>query len=138
MLEKNPDTIKIVYKNLPLRMHKYAEPAALAALAAQQQGKFWQMHDALFATAQDLSPANIQAAAKKIGLDMVRFNRDLKDPALRKRLYKDMADARKAGVSGTPTLFINGHRVRNRSPQAIQAMIDNELKNKKNTKEMDS
>jgi len=127
VLEQYPDTVKLVFKNLPLAMHKNAEPAALAAIAAQNQGKFWQMHDALFATAQDLSDANIQAAAKSIGLDMDQFNRDRKSLAAKKRLYKDIADARKAGVNGTPSLFINGRLVKNRSFPALQAMIDREL-----------
>ncbi|HEB70531.1 MAG TPA: hypothetical protein ENI88_13075 [Desulfobulbus sp.] len=126
----NPKTVKLVYKNLPLRMHDQAEPAALAAIAAQNQGKFWQMHDALFGV-QKLTKESIEAAAASIGLDMEQFKKDVADPVTKQRLLKDMADARKADVSGTPTLFINGQRIRNRSLPAIQAIIDRDLKARK-------
>ena len=108
-------------------MHNMAEPAALAAIAAQKQGKFWQMHDALF-SAGPLSRKAIDDAAKSIGLNMGQFKKDIADPATKQRLYKDMMDARKANVTGTPTLFINGHRVKNRSLPALQKMIDQQVK----------
>ena len=108
-----------------------AEAAALAGIAAHNQGKFWQMHDALFAM-DNITQPNIIEAAKKIGLNMDTFNKDLNSPASKQHLRKDMADARGAEVSGTPTLFINGRRVSDRSPQALQSLIDQELaKNKK-------
>ena len=88
-----------------------AEPAALAGLAAHNQGKFWQMHDALFAMNNNITMEQILAAAKEIGLDMDAFNADLNSEATRQRLIKDMSDARQAEVSGTPTLFVNGRRV---------------------------
>ena len=123
----NPETVKLAFKHLPLRMHDQAEPAALAAIAAQNQGKFWQMHDALFGV-EKLTKETIEAAAASIGLNMEQFKKDLADPATKQRLYKDMADAKKADVSGTPTLFINGQRIKNRSLPAMQAIIDRELK----------
>jgi len=123
----NPETVKLVFKHLPLRMHDQAEPAALAAIAAQNQGKFWQMHDALFGV-EKLTKESIEAAAASIGLNMEQFKKDLADPVTKQRLYKDMADAKKADVSGTPTLFINGQRIKNRSLPAMQAIIDRELK----------
>ena len=130
MLEKNPDTVKIIFKHLPLQMHKLAQPAALAAIAAMKQGKFWQMHDALFGAGK-LTREAIEAAAVGIGLDMAKFKKDMAAPSTRQILQKDMMDARRAGISGTPSLFINGHKVKNRTPDAIQAMIDKELKAKK-------
>lgn len=127
LLEQNPETVKIVFKHLPLPMHKEAKPAALAAIAAQNQGKFWQMHDALFSTSKALSKKNIETAAASIGLDMEQFKKDLAAPATTQKLHKDIADAQKSDVGGTPTLFINGHRVKNRSLPAMQAIIDHEL-----------
>jgi protein-disulfide isomerase len=130
LLEKNTDTLKIVFKNLPLTSlgHTMAEPAALAGLAAHKQGKFWEMHDAIFAIgAKSLSPDKITAAAQEIGLDMQKFNNDRISPEVKKQLTKDIADARAAQVSGTPTLFINGSRISDRSPQALQQIIDQEL-----------
>lgn len=111
-------------------MHQMAEPAALAAIAAQNQGKFWQMHDALFA-AGTFTKESIEAAAASIGLNMEQFKKDLADPATKQKLLKDMMDAREADVNGTPTLFVNGHRVRNRSLPAIQEMINQELQARK-------
>ena len=130
LLEHNRNTLKVVFKHLPLPMHNEAEPAALAAIAAQNQGKFWQMHDALFA-ARPLTAEKIEQAARKIGLDMARFKKDMNSPKTRQRLARDMMDARRAEVSGTPTLFINGRRVTNRSEQVIQQMIDQEVRKTK-------
>lgn len=127
MLENNPQNVKIAFKNLPLtNIHNMAEPAALAGLAAHNQGKFWQMHDALFAI-DAITMEKILEAAKQIGLDMDAFNRDINSEATKQRLVKDVTDAREAEVSGTPTLFVNGRRVNDRSPQALQLLIDQEL-----------
>lgn len=127
ILEKNPDTVKIAFKNLPLtNIHNMAETAALAGLAAHNQGKFWQMHDALFAMNSQLTKEKILAAAKEIGLDMDKFNGDLNNEATKQHLIKDVMDARNAEVSGTPTLFVNGRRVNDRSPAALQKLIDEE------------
>ncbi|GBE13415.1 disulfide bond formation protein D precursor [bacterium BMS3Abin13] len=126
VLQRNPNTVKIVFKNLPLPMHKMAQPAALAALAAQAQGKFWPMHDALFAL-DKLSPETINGAAQKIGLDMEQFKKDLGSQKIREKLTKDLIDADRAEVHGTPTLFVNGRLVRNRSFQAVQLMINHAL-----------
>lgn len=127
LLEKNKDTLKVVFKHMPLiRIHKQAIPAAKAAIAAQKQGKFWEMHDALFA-AKKLTPEAIDKAAADIGLNIDQFNTDRNSPATQQQLNKDMADAKKADVTGTPTLFINGKLVQDRSPQGIQNLIDREL-----------
>ena len=127
VLEKNPDTVKLVFKNMPLRFHKFADPSARAALAAFKQGKFWEFHDELFAVEQ-LSDDVISNTAVKLGLDIAQFNKDMNSPEVRQQINKDMLDAQKAGVTGTPTIFINGKRLKNRSPQGFQEMIDAELK----------
>ncbi|WP_028584924.1 thioredoxin domain-containing protein [Desulfogranum mediterraneum] len=126
LLKANPGKIKIAFKHLPLRMHAQAKPAARAAIAAQQQGKFWEMHDQLFAT-KKISSQSISESAAKIGLDMETFNRDLNSAATEQQLARDMYDAQKAEVSGTPTLFLNGILVKSRSLEAMQAMIDKAL-----------
>lgn len=113
-------------------MHKMAQPAALATIAAQNQGKFWQMHDAIFAgPSQQLSNKSLTKIAQKIGLDIKQFNKDLNSPETKQKLSKDLATARQAGVSGTPTMFINGRLIKNRAPNAIQQMIDQEVKKSK-------
>ncbi len=127
MLEKNPKTVKLVYKNYPLPMHKYAFPAALAAMAANEQGKFWDFHDRLFAAGQDLSPDKIEGIARATGLDMRKFEQDLASPIVRQKVIGDYELGREIGVNGTPTIFINGHRLKQRTPEAIQQLIQKEL-----------
>jgi protein-disulfide isomerase len=129
VLEQNHDNVKIVFKNMPLRFHKFADPAARAALAAGEQGKFWEFHDELFAS-EKLSDQVIKNIAVKLGLDMSRYEADMNSPAVKQRISKDLNDAQLAGVTGTPTVFINGQRLKNRSPQGFQALINEALKNK--------
>ena len=107
-------------------MHKEAEPAAIAAIAAQNQGKFWQMHDALFNTPK-LTAESIEQAAVTVGLDIEQFKKDIASPVTRQQLAKDMIDARNADVTGTPTLFINGRRIKSRSTADITKMVTEEL-----------
>jgi protein-disulfide isomerase len=127
ILEKNQGKVKIIFKNMPLQFHEMAEPAARAALAANEQGKFWEFHDKLFTTSQLNSDA-ITSIARGLGLDMARFENDMKSPEIRQKLNKDMLDAQKAGVTGTPTVYINGRKLKQRSPQGFQELIDDELK----------
>ena len=113
-------------------MHNMARPAALAAIAAQNQGKFWQMHDALFAMgSKGLNREAFIKTAQELGLDVEKFKKDMDSPETKQKLAKDLADANKAGVSGTPTLFINGRKVQSRGPDSIQKMIDQEIKKSK-------
>lgn len=123
MLEKNPDTVKIVLKNLPLAMHQNADPAARAALAAGEQGKFWEFHNALFALPA-LNGEAIENIAVKLGLKMDQFKSDMASPKIRQKVDQDMMDAQKAGVNGTPSIFINGHPLRERTVEAFQQKID--------------
>ena len=126
VLEKNPDTVKIVFKNMPLRFHKFADPSARAALAAHKQGKFWEFHDKLFGV-EKLSDQEINKVAVELQLDMDQFTKDMNSPEIRQMVNKDLLDAQKAGVTGTPTIFINGKKLKNRSLAGFQAMIDKEL-----------
>jgi protein-disulfide isomerase len=127
VLEKNPDTVKIVLKNLPLAMHQFADPAARAALAAGEQGKFWEFHDALFALPALNIPLNdkaIEDIAVKLGLKMDQFKSDMASPKIRQMVNQDMMDAQKAGIAGTPTIFVNGHLLQERTLEDFQKKID--------------
>ncbi|RUM40108.1 MAG: hypothetical protein DSY80_10800 [Desulfocapsa sp.] len=126
VLEHNPDTVKIVFKNMPLNFHKQAAPAALAAIAAGNQGKFWEYHDELFATPK-LNNNSFDAIAKKIGLDLEKFKKDMKSPAVQQKLAKDLLEAKEAGVNGTPTIFIDGVKLKRRELPAFQKLIDEAL-----------
>lgn len=126
VLERNPQTVKLVFKNMPLNFHQMALPAAKAALAANEQGKFWEFHDRLFAE-KKLSQEGINKIAQDLNLDMERFARDMLSPKIQAQVNKDLQDAQKAGVTGTPTPFINGRQLKQRTLQGFQAIIDDEL-----------
>lgn len=112
-------------------MHKMARPAAIAALAAGDQGKFWQYNDKLFENYKQLSDQNFLVFAEQVGLDVEAFKKSLGDPKHAKAIDKHTRDGAKAGVTGTPTIFVNGRRVQNRSLGGFKALIDAELKKKK-------
>src|SRR5690606_21454717 len=81
--------VKLAYRNNPLPFHKNAKPAALAAMAAHRQGKFWEMHDLLFKNQRELTQANFEKWAKQLKLDVAKFKKDMKDPALEKQIEED-------------------------------------------------
>jgi protein-disulfide isomerase len=103
--------------------------AAAAAIAAHRQGKFWPMHDALFAHRRELSRPMILALARTAGLDMQRFEADLDSAETKKTVARDMEDGDRAGVEGTPSVFINGRKYNGSLDlPAIRTVIDEELK----------
>ena len=128
VLEKNPDKVKLVFKNFPLRNHKFAMPAAIAAHAAERQGKFWEFHDLLFKDYNRLNEQKVKEIAQQLKLDMEKFETDRKDPGIRRLINRDLAEGNRAGVRGTPTTFINGRLLRNRSMAGLQELIDKALK----------
>lgn len=125
VLKSYPGKVKVVFKNLPLPFHPEAEPAAIAALAAGKQGKFWEMHDLLFDNQAELSSAKYLEFAGKLGLDLNKFKDDL-DSAEVKKLVKDDAElASSLGVRGTPGFFVNGVQVKGARPAAyFNTIID--------------
>ncbi len=111
-----PNDVKIVFKNLPLPFHQNALPAAKAALAAAKQGKFWEMHDALFANQRNLSAEFFNETATKLGLNMEKFKADMESPEITKQIEEDQALAKTHGISGTPGFFVNGVAVKGAYP----------------------
>jgi protein-disulfide isomerase len=99
-----------VFKQFPLDSHADAEFGAEAALAAQAQGKFWEMHDRLYGGFPDISRKTVMKYAKEIGLDMNRFTADLDGHKFRARVHFEEQEGEAAGVGGTPTFFINGKK----------------------------
>jgi protein-disulfide isomerase len=126
VLKQNDQSVKIVFKNLPLPKHKEAQPAALAALAADKQEKFWEYHDKLFAE-EKIELADLDRIAKELGLDMDKFKKDMSSSQLQNQLRADMVEARQFGITGTPTVFINGRKLKQRSLQGFQSLIDKEM-----------
>lgn len=122
-----PKEVKIVFKNFPLRMHAFAKEAAAAALAAGKQDKFWPMHDLLFKHHDSLDDQRVREFAATLGLDMTAFEKDLTDPAIIRRIRKDQENGVDAGVRGTPTIFVNGAKLKKRSVRGFKDVIDAEL-----------
>jgi len=126
-LDKYPDSVKIVYKHYPLSFHKEALQAALASLAAAEQGRFWEYHDELYLNQNSLSKEKYIEIAKNLGLDLKKFSLDIMRPSLRKKVEEDIQDAQKAGVTGTPAIFVNGRQLKIRDFQTLSKLIDAEL-----------
>ncbi|MEO8125487.1 MAG: thioredoxin domain-containing protein [Bryobacteraceae bacterium] len=129
ILKAYPKDIKLVFKQFPLEIHSEAQMAAEASLAANAQGKFWPMHDKLFANFRKLSRDNIFLWAKESGLEMEKFKADLQSGKFRPVVEKDVKDGFEAGVQGTPTFFINGQRYNGLLDLAsVKSILDAELK----------
>ncbi len=123
--------VKIAWKNQPLTFHPNAMPAAEAAMAANEQGKFWEMHDKLFENQQTLSPAVYDSIAKEIGLDLNKFHASIETHRNQAGIQADMAIGSAIGASGTPTFFINGHKLVGAMPfESFKQVIDAELASK--------
>jgi protein-disulfide isomerase len=120
LYKKYPNDIKIVFKHNPLPMHRNAPAAHKAAMAAGEQGKFWEMHDLLFENQRQMRGADMTELsvnlAKKLGLDTQKFKKDLENPAYQAQIKKDMALGRSIGVRGTPHFFVNGKRLGGAQP----------------------
>lgn len=120
-----PDDVKVYFLHYPLSFHQKAMPAAIASECAHKQGKFWEMHDELFAAQQNLGDEHFLNAAKTKGLDLVAFESCLKDPAVGATIKRDMAQGEAAGVQGTPSFYINGVRYEQGVPtvDAVRAAL---------------
>jgi len=127
VLGQYPRDVKLVYKSFPLANHRFSSKAAMGALAAESQGKFWEFHDLLFKDFNQLNDQKLAEIAKILGLDEGEFNRKMQDPQIVQRIGKDYQDGIGAGVTGTPTLFVNGKLVRNRSLEGFRELIDGQL-----------
>lgn len=127
VLEKFPKEVRVVELNYPLSRHQFAKPAAAAALAAGKQGKFWELHDLLFENHSKINNQLIVKLARDLGLDMEKFERDRKSPEVTNQINRDMMQGKMHGVRGTPTVFVNGKRLTDRSLDAITFAINREL-----------
>ena len=126
VLDKYPDSVKVVFKHYPLAFHKQALPAALASMAAGEQGRFWEFHDELFLNQNNLSSDKYLEIAEELGLDLKKFSLDIMRPSIRKKIEQDVSDANKAGVTGTPTIFVNGRKLKKRNFEALSKLIESE------------
>jgi protein-disulfide isomerase len=128
ILEAYGDKVQIQFRHQPLPFHQKAMPAAKAAVAAQRQGKFWQLHDKLFENQRAIEPADLERYAKEIGLDVAKWQKDMASPDVEEQIKKDMADGTNYGARGTPTFFVNGVPVRGAMPfESFKGVIDKEM-----------
>ncbi len=132
------DDVNFVFKHLPLSFHAAARPAAYALEAAARQGKRWEMHDELFELGKRIGdgidkkaplpasgPVPFEAQAQTLGLDLKQFRTDVRDPAIKKIVDDDIAEAKAMGVSSTPTFFVNDRRVvEGRSLKSFNRLIE--------------
>lgn len=129
VLKAYPNDVKLIFKQFPLDTHPQAQISAQAALAAHQQGKFWQLHDLMFANRNALSRKAILGWAGGLGLDMKKFEADLDAETTKKSVARDLTDGEKAGVEGTPTVFVNGQRYNGELDlSSFKTVLDAELK----------
>jgi protein-disulfide isomerase len=131
VIEKYPGKVRLVFKNFPLRNHPFARPAAVAALAAGEQGKFWEYHDRLFEKYKELNEETFLQIGREAGLDMEAFQASRLKPELKALVDRDVQEGRLAGVGGTPAIFVNGRRLTKRSLQGFTLIIDRELSRSK-------
>jgi protein-disulfide isomerase len=103
------DDVRVMFKHFPLGGHPQAKPAAQAAWAAEKQGKFWELHDLMFANQRALADSDLEGYARQLGLDIERFNADRKSEEASAAVDGDQRSGIKAGVSGTPSFLVNGH-----------------------------
>jgi protein-disulfide isomerase len=122
--EANGDLVRVVFKQFPLAFHQRAMPAAMASLAALEQGKFWQVHDRLF-DRNPLSPEEMQEWADEAGIDWESVLANVGSDALRARVQRDIDEGGQFGVRGTPASFINGVSISGAVPLGdLQEKVD--------------
>jgi protein-disulfide isomerase len=125
------DRVRLVYRHLPLPNHPNARPAAEAAACANDQGRFWDYHDRLFANQAKLSVLDLKQHAADLKLDTDKFNACVDARRFQKDVDADLDAAQLLGVSGTPHFFINGRALSGAQPfEAFKAVIDEELSRK--------
>jgi len=129
LLAAYPTQVRFAFKHYPLPMHRESRLAHEAALAAGEQGKFWEMHDALFAGQDKLTRDDLIAKAKQLNLDVPRFTKDLDSHRFKSAVDSDLQEGNRLGVDGTPFFFINGHAISGAvGLPALKQLIDATLK----------
>ena len=122
------DKVKLVVRSFPLGQHTHAFKAAEASEAAREQGKFWEYAALLFANQKALEVDKLKEYASQLGLDRKKFDAALDSGRFSSKVKRDLEDGEKIGVDSTPSVFINGKRVRDRTKDALKASILGALK----------
>jgi protein-disulfide isomerase len=128
VIDSYPRQVRVVFKQMPLSIHPNAFKAAQASLCAARQGKFWEYHDLLFSST-DMSGGSLLEYAARTGLPATEFAACLDSDESRAAVLRDMQEARRANVQGTPTFIINGKLLRGVTTlENFKSAIDSELK----------
>lgn len=122
------DKVRLVARDFPLEQHTYAAKAAEAAEAAREQGKYWEYVAVLFKNQNALEIAKLKEYATQVGLDRAKFDQALDSGKFTDKVQRDLREGDKLGVNSTPTVFINGKRIRDKTPEGLKAAIDAALK----------
>jgi predicted DsbA family dithiol-disulfide isomerase len=126
--KKYGDKVLIVYRQYPITsIHQYAFKAAEASLCAHEQGKFWALHDVMFEDQSKLTVTDLKATARRLGMDGKKFDTCLDSGRYVEQVQNDQREAVRVGVTGTPTLFINGVMTEGWNYQSLATQIDKEL-----------
>jgi protein-disulfide isomerase len=128
LLTEYGDRLRLVVRDFPLQQHANAPKAAEAAEAARAQGKYWEYMELLFSHQTALGVDQLKTYATMIGLDRAKFDAALDGGRFAEQVQRDMNDGDRAGVNGTPTIFVNGRRVLDHSYEGLKAAIDSTLK----------
>jgi len=111
LMKEYGSQVKFVFRNFPLsEMHRYARIAAIAAEVANLQGKFWEMHDAIYENQRDLNENLLMKLAEQLELNIPQFEKDLKNTELSEKVDSDFESGIVSGVNGTPSFFVNGKK----------------------------
>ncbi|MBI3385714.1 thioredoxin domain-containing protein [Candidatus Gottesmanbacteria bacterium] len=124
MLNKDKDKFLFVYRHFPLPQHEQAVPAAHAAEAAGKQGKFWEMHNLLFANQSTLSSDLYTSLAKQLNLDMTQFTADMQASDVVNLVNGDVSVGNSIGIDATPTFFLNGTKINPVNPADLQSLVE--------------
>ncbi len=122
------DRVRFVFKHYPLSFHKNAHLASQAAMVAQEQGKFWEYHDKLFANYSKLQRADLERYAQEVGMNVLHLQQSLDSGVYKEAVDKDMEIGERFGVSGTPTFFVNNTRIKSPTYEDLKAAIEAALK----------
>ncbi len=131
VLAKYPRDVKFVIKHVPLKMHRFAENAAIAALAASRQNKYRELSALMMQNYSQLNEQTIRQYAQQVGLNMESFDSAIKDPELLKQVKADMQESTRCNVSGVPSIFISGRPIKSYTVECLSAMVEKERKIKK-------
>ena len=131
LMKEYDGKVRLVFRHFPLDFHPFAAKAAEAGMCAQDQGKFWELHDKMFTNQQKLAVEDLKGYAKSLGMDAAKFDKCLDSGEKKPAVDEDMKAGTAAGVNGTPAFFINGLFVNGAQPyEQMKQTIDRELKRK--------